>query len=155
MPERPKFLTRTIRLVGQAQRDIAIAAVSNAPIDPDKPLELILREEKKTRKPDQNSAMWSGPLFDIAKQAWVQGRRYPAETWHEYMKREYLPEIDDADIDSLVREGYRKWDIDPSGKRVLIGSTTQLTVKGMAIYMEQICAYGAGLGVQFSTVRAA
>jgi len=147
--DRPKFITRTIRLLGQPQRDIALAAVSNAPLDPAKPIEVVIREERKARKADQNAALWAGPLRDIAEQAWVQGRRYPAETWHEYFKREYLPEIDDADIDSLVRENYRKWDIDPAGERVLIGSTTQLTVRGMALYMQQVEAHGASLGVQF------
>lgn len=146
---RPAFKTRTIRLTYQLQREVALAAVNNAPLDPEKPLELILREEKKTRKPDQNSAMWSGPLFDIAEQAWVDSRRFSAETWHEYFKRAYLPENDDPDIELLAKDGYRKWDIDPAGERVLIGSTTQLTVRGMAVYMTQVEAHGASLGVVF------
>jgi len=146
---RSQFQTKIIRLIGQAQREVAVAAVNNAPIDPDKPLEMILREEKKTRKPDQNQAMWAGPLRNIAEQAWIDGRQHRIETWHEYFKREYLPEDDDPEIDTLVRDGYRKWDIDPAGDRVLIGSTTQLLVKGMARYMTQIEAYGASLGVVF------
>ena len=147
--DRPDFKTRHIRLTGETVRAVAMAAISNAPIDPDKPLELILREEKKTRKPDQNQAMWAGPLRDIADQAWVEGRQYSIEVWHEFFKREYLPEDDDPELERLVRDGYRKWDIDPAGERVLIGSTTQLLVRGMALYMEQIHAYGAGLGVVF------
>lgn len=147
--DRPAFKTRTIRLIGQSQRDIAIAAVANAPLDPDKPLELVLREERKIRKPDQNSAMWSGPLRDIAEQAWVQGRQYADVTWHEYFKEKYLPEDDDPDIAELAKEGYRKYDIDPDGNRRLIGSTTQLLVRGMALYMTQVEAHGASLGVQF------
>jgi hypothetical protein len=146
---RPTFGTRTIRLVGIAQRDTAVAALTHAPIDPERPLEVIVREEKKTRKPDQNAAMWSGPLRDIAEQAWVEGRQYSAETWHEHFKREYLPEHDDPEIAELAKDGYRKWDHTPTGERVLVGSTTQLTVKGMARYMRQIEAEGALLGVMF------
>ena len=146
---RAAFKTRQIRLVSEAVRAIALAAVSNAPIDAEKPLELILREEKKTRKPDQNQAMWAGPLRDIAEQAWAGGRQYSIEVWHEYFKREYLPEDDTPDLHELVKDGYRKWDIDPSGERVLVGSTTQLLVRGMALYMQQVEAYGAGLGVVF------
>ncbi len=146
---RPAFKTRTIRLVGEQQAEVAYAALRHAPIDPERPLEMILREEKKTRRPDANAAMWAGPLRDIAEQAWVKGRRYSAETWHEFYKREYLPDVDDPEIDLLVRDGYRKWDTDPGGERVLIGSTTQLTVRGMAIYMQQVEAHGANLGVQF------
>ena len=146
---RPEFKTRTLRLVNPAVRATALAAISNAPIDPERPIEVMLREEKKTRGMDANAAMWAGPLRDIAEQAWVDGRQFTAEVWHEFFKREYLPEDDDAELESLCRDGYRKWAIDPSGARVLVGSTTQLLVKGMARYMTQVEAYGAGLGVQF------
>lgn len=146
---RPEFKTRGLRLVSAEVRATAIAAVSNAPIDPERPIELVLREEKKARKPDQNQAMWAGPLRDIAEQAWVDGRQFAAEVWHEFFKREYLPEDDDPELEILAADGYRKWAIDPSGSRVLIGSTTQLLVRGMARYMTQVEAYGAGLGVQF------
>lgn len=148
---RPQFLTRTIRLVGRAQLDTVMALVPNLPIDPEKPLELVVREEKKTRKLDQNAAMWVGPLKDIADQAWVDGRQFRIETWHEFYKREYLPEDNDSELDLLVKDGYRKWDIDPHGDRVLVGSTTQLTVRGFALYLQQVEAYGASLGVVFHT----
>ncbi|MCR4297557.1 MAG: recombination protein NinB [Gallionella sp.] len=150
--DRPAFKTRTIRLIGQSQRDIALAAVTNAPLDPDKPIEVVIREERKTRKLDQNAAYHAGPLRDIAEQAWIDGKQYSAEVWHEYFKREYLPEdgkYGDLDIELLAKEGYRKWASDPAGERVLIGSTTQLTVRGMAQYMQQVEAHGASLGVQF------
>lgn len=144
---RQQFPTRTIRLVGATQRDTAIKALQHVPLDPERPIELVLREERKARGLDQNAAMWAGPLKDIADQAWVDGRQYSAEVWHEYFKREYLPEEADEE---LTKEGYRKWDIDPSGGRVLVGSTTQLTRKGMGVYLKQIEAHGADLGVLFS-----
>ena len=147
MTDRPIFQTRTIRLIGQAQVDVALAALRHAPVDPVNPLELILREEKKTRKLDQNALMWVGPLRDIAEQAWIEGRQYADLVWHEYFKRQYLPEDDDPELDLLAKDGYRKWATDPSGDRVLIGSTTQLTIKGMARYLTQIEAYGADMGV--------
>lgn len=147
--DRPTFAARSLRLVNPDVRALAVAAVNNAPIDPKRPIEVVLREEKKTRAPDANAAMWAGPLRDIAQQAWVDGRQFTAEVWHEWYKRTYLPEDDDPELEMLVRDGYRKWAIDPSGARVLIGSTTQLTVRGMARYMQQIEAHGASLGVQF------
>jgi hypothetical protein len=143
---RDKYPTRTIRLVGTYQKETAITIIRNLPIDADNPLEIVIREEVKARKPDQNSAMWSGPLRDIAEQAYVDGKTFKADTWHEYFKAEYLPEEYDPE---LCKEGYRKWDYTPKGERVLVGSTTQLTVKGFAQYLEQVIAYGAGLGVQF------
>lgn len=143
---RDKFPTRTIRLVSRQQLDTALAMLANVPLDAAKPLELIVREEAKRRGQDANALMWAGPLRDIAEQAYVGGRTYTAEVWHEHMKRLYLPEEFDAE---LCREGYRKWDYTPAGERVLIGSTTQLTVKGFAQYLEQVMADGASMGVLF------
>ena len=146
MSKRPPFEKRRILLRSQDQVERAIALLRNVPLDPEKPLELIVREEVKTRKPDQNARMWAGPLKDISEQAWLEGRQFSAEVWHEFAKRNFLPDEFDPD---LCLDGYRKWDIDPAGERILVGSTTQLTVKGMARYMEQLYAMGASLGVEF------
>lgn len=146
---RSEYKTRVFRVISDSVRDLAFAALSNIPIDPVRPVELIFREEKKTRKPSQNEAMWAGPLRDIAEQAWVDGRQFQIETWHEYFKEKYLPEDDDPELETLARDGYRKWDIDPDGNRQLIGSTTQLLIRGMALYMQQVEAHGASLGVVF------
>lgn len=146
MSTRNQYPTRKIILRTGELRQTAVTALLNAPIDPDKPLEFLLREEVKARKPDQNSLMWVGPLADIAEQGYVKGRTYSAEVWHEFFKREYLPEEFDP---TLCKEGYRKWDYTPKGERVLIGSTTDLTVRGFALYLKQVEAYAqVELGVQ-------
>jgi hypothetical protein len=144
--KRQKFPTRTITLVGHQQLDTALHLLPHLPLDAEHPLELVVREKQKARKPDQNALYWAGPLRDIAEQAYVQGRTFSAEVWHEHFKREFLPEEYDEE---LCKEGYRKWDCTPAGERVLVGSTTQLTVKGMALYIQQVEAFGANLGVQF------
>lgn len=146
---RPKYQTRHIMLVGEMQKSTAKILIDNAPMDAVHPIEFVIREAVKPRKADQNALYWSGPLADIANQAWVQGRTFSAETWHEHFKREFLPE---SHIEGMTKEGYQKWDIAPSGERVLIGSTTDLTVRGFSEYLEQIYAYGASLGVKFHTV---
>jgi len=154
---RPTYATRSILLRSEAQRDLAFAMLSNIPLDSDKPLELIVREESKSRSLSQNAAYWAGPLRDIAEQAWSGGRIYVAEIWHEHGKREFLPDEDDPNLAKLVKnpQTYRKWDLTPKGARVLIGSTTDLTEYGFSLYMLQIEALGSGLGVQFHTVRQA
>ena len=144
---RQKFDTRTILLRAPMQRDALLALVANLPLDADKPLQVVVREEVKARKPDQNALMWSGPLKDIAQQAWVLGRQYSDVVWHEHFKTLFLP--DDFDPE-LCKEGYRKLDVTPTGKQVLVGSTTELTVKGFALYLEQVYAEGANMGVEFS-----
>lgn len=147
MKLRPKFQTRTIRLVGEQQLRTALLLLPNLPLDPNKPLELVIREEVKARKPDQNARMWAGPLKDIAEQAWIGGRQYSDVVWHEYFKEKFLPEAYDEEL--CRSESYRKWDFKPSGAKVLVGSTSDLTVRGFALYLEQIYAYGANMGVEF------
>lgn len=145
-----KFKPRTIKLIGQQQLETAHAALDNVPLELG--LEVVIREESKVRGQDQNALMWSGPLADIAEQAWVGNRQFSDEVWHEHFKREYLPEADAPDLDLMVKnpEKWKKWDFTPSGERVLVGSTTDLTKKGFAIYLEKVMADGAGMGVMYS-----
>lgn len=148
---RQPYKQRTIRLVGELQRETAINMLRNAPLDPERPLQLVLREEPKGRRLDQNAAMWAGPIADIAAQAWVDGRQFSAEVWHEHFKREFLPDVTNEELPLLVKdpEKYRKYDHSPSGHPILVGSTTDLTERGFARYLTQIEAFGAGLGVMF------
>jgi len=148
--------TRTIRLVGEAQRETAINALRHLPVNSDRPLEIVIREEKKVRGLDQNALMWAGPLKDIAEQAWVNGRQYSAAVWHEAMKRFYLPEETDAEYERMVKDGYKKWECLPTtGEPVLVGSTTQLTKYGFSVYLQQVESHGAELGVLFTQREAA
>ena len=143
---RPTMQPRKFILRDEKVRDSLLALVRNLPIDPLRPVEVVAREEVKARKPDQNAALWAGPLRDISEQAWLDGRQYSPEVWAQYFKRQLLPESFDPE---LTMENYAKWAIDPAGDRVLIGSTTQLTIKGHAQYREAIEAFGASLGVRF------
>jgi hypothetical protein len=149
--DRQPFTERKILLRTETQRDALMSIAMNLPLDSSNPLEIVVREVVKPRKRLQNDLMWAGPLADIAEQAYVSGRAFTADIWHEHFKLLFLPEGFDA---ALCREGYRKWDITPAGQRVLVGSTTQLTVKGMAQYITQIEAFGADLGVEFHSVAA-
>lgn len=146
--ERPPLARRPFRLVSEDVRERIISALRHLPIDELRPLEVVFQEEQKKRKLDANAAMWAGALRDLAEQAFIEGVKYSAPVWHEFAKKEFLPEVYDPE---LCMEGYEKWSIDPRGDRVLIGSTTQLTVKGMALYMEELTAMGAHLGVLFTT----
>ena len=147
---REKYQRRIIRIIGESQKELCRKVIDSLPIDTSKPICVTISEEAKTRKLDQNAFMWAGTLKDISEQAYVNGRTYTPETWHEFFKREYLPDIHDPE---LTKEGYLKWDIDPKGNRILRGSTTQLTIKGFAQYLTQVEAYGAGLGTEFITIQ--
>ena len=144
--KRARFPTRKILVVSPAQLSTAAAVLKTVPVDAANPIEIRIGEQVKGRNKDQNALMWAGPLRDIANQAYVNGQTYSIDVWHEHFKREFLPE--EADIE-LTREGYQKWRYLPSGERILKASTGDLTTKGFSVYLEQICAYGASLGVQF------
>lgn len=144
---RDKFITRPILLRTESQRNIARCLLDSLPLDADKPLQVVFREEVKARRLDQNALMWAGPLKDLHEQCYVNGRNYSAEVWHEHMKALYLPEEYDEEL--CKNESYIKWDFSPSGSRILVGSTTELTIKGMAQYLEQIYAFGGNRGVEF------
>lgn len=152
MSKREAYKTRTIFVISEDHRARAAAMVMNLPIDPLNPLEVKAGEQTKVRSPDANARMWAGPLKDISTQAWMDGRQYSPEVLHEHFKREYLPEDDDPELADLVKhpETYHKWGYTPNGHRVLTGSTTDLTVKGFALHMMQVEAFGASLGVMFS-----
>lgn len=126
---------QTIVLLNERIRTAILLRVKGLPLS-DPPLEIVIRERKDQRTLDQNAAMWSGPLRDIAEQAWVNRQQFSAEAWHEHFKAEFLPEDDDPELDELVKEGYRKWTITPTGERRLTGSTTKLTRKGMSRYLQ-------------------
>lgn len=141
------YLQKIIRLVGRPQVEVAINALQNAPIDSQHPLEVIIRKEQTSRSLSANALMWAGPLNDIAQQAWIHGRQYSALVWHEYFKEQFLPELYDPET---TKEGYKKYEETPEGKRILVGSTSKLTKHGFSMYMENIYAYGANLGVKFT-----
>lgn len=146
---RPLLVRRPFRLVSEEVRERIIAAVRNLPIDSIRPIEVVFQEEQKKRGETQNSLYWS-LLNEIAAQAWIEGRQYSAAVLHEYMKRELLPEDMPAPDPADVREGYVKWQYDPAGERVLVGSTTMLTVRGFASLITAVEAFGSSLGVVFS-----
>lgn len=144
---RSPFPPRTLVLKDESIRERAIAVIRNLPIDSLEPLQIVVSDYKPPRKKSQNDLMWAGPLKDMEEQAYLEQRRYSAKVWAEYFKEQFLPEEFDAEY---CRVGYVKWEDAPNGTRKLVGSTTQLTVKGFALYLEQIYAFGSNLGVQFT-----
>lgn len=58
-----------------------------------KRLELVVKREK--RSSPQNRRYWGrGVLAQIAEQAAVNGKLYPAEVWHEQFKRQFIGVIE-------------------------------------------------------------
>lgn len=107
------------------------------------PMQITCSVYRASRTNDQLAAMWAGILQPLADQAYIGGRQYPAETWHEYMKRETIPAMlaEEEKAGQWVKVGAELWRYMPDGSREFCGSTGMLTKRGMSEYMGRIEAY--------------
>ena len=139
-------------ITGQAAKSAASTRIDNLPEDGS--MEVVIRRHMKKRSKPQNALMWAGRIKDISEQAWVDGRQYGTDIWHEYLKARFLPEGNEPEFEKLVLKDYRKWADMPDGSRKCIGSTTKLTTLGMVWYSTNLEAYCAQeLGVRFTDLR--
>lgn len=104
--------------------------------DKGEPLRLILTSEERKRTAEANRHYWGVVLRDIAEQAWVNGRQFDKDTWHEHFARMYGV-CEDVELPSGEVVSRRK-------------STTQMSVGEFSAYTAQVQAYAANnLGVSF------
>ena len=95
------------------------------------PMVLEVRKRGIQRSSAQNRRYWK-TIHEIADQAWVDGRQFSPEIWHEAAKREFLPLVDL-----------------PLGGTVTT-STTALKDTEFTEYMQKVDAWATGtLGVIF------
>lgn len=93
--------------------------------------ELVLRPLKSKRSIDQNRRYWS-LLRELSSVAWVDGRRYSDDVWHEQFKRWFIG------CEEIVM---------PDGSTEQRGiSTTKLSVDEFGAYMLQIEQWAAEQG---------
>lgn len=100
------------------------------------PLRVIVTAEERQRNVQQNRFYWGAVLKQISEAAWVDGKQYDKDTWHEYFARKFgvLDELILPDGEIITR---RK-------------STTQMSVGEFSTYLNDVQAYAAEtLGVQF------
>lgn len=98
--------------------------------DQGKPLAVAVAEHKGKRNSQQNRLMWA-ILNQVADEAWIDGKQYSADAWHEFFKRRLIGS-EEA----------------PNGGTVGL-STTTLSVHEFADYVSKIQAYAANeLGVE-------
>lgn len=137
-------MTRTIIITAQS-KPIASTVISNLPTDGS--MEIVIQPKTETRSMSQNAKQWADVLAQISQQAWIAGKQFSPEVWHEYLKNLFLPESFDPE---LTRKGYVKWSEMPDGYMKCVGSTTKLTKKGFSQYMTQVEAFATQeLGVMF------
>lgn len=113
---------------------------ANAPgcADKGQPLRVIVTAEERKRNEVQNRFYWGAVLRDISAQAWVDGKQFDKDTWHEYFARLY------GVLDEVTL---------PDGEIVTLRkSTTKMSVGEFSTYLNAIQAYAAGnLAVEFDS----
>ena len=100
------------------------------------PLRVIVTADERKRNSEQNRFLWGVVYRDIAEQAWVNGRQFTKDVWHEHCARMF---------------GVCEEMTLPNGEIIIKRkSTAEMSVGEFSIYMTQVQAYAAGeLGVQF------
>lgn len=104
-------------------------------------LRIVIGPDVEDRSLKQNRFYWGPVLRQISEQAVMNGARYSAEGWHEAFKREVL--------------GFEVIKVPVAGRKRLqvyrrLRSTTDLSVKQMSEYLDQIIATATtDLGVEF------
>lgn len=136
----------TVR-TSEGARNVAVLVLQQARlmIADGKRVRLRCHEAKDTRSVKQNAYLWAGVYSEISLQAKICGERWISEAWHELFKRMFLgyryerqPGIAGVSQDRAVR---------------VLRSTTELSVKEMGAYLDQVLAYGTtDLGVTFQTM---
>lgn len=100
------------------------------------PMRIIVTSEERSRNAEQNRRLWGYLYKNIAEQAWIDGRQYNKDVWHEYFARKY------GVLEDLIL---------PTGEVVSRRkSTSDMKVGEFAEFMNQIEAEaGTELGVVF------
>lgn len=89
----------------------------------------------RSKRSLEQNRRYFGPavLGAIAEQAWIDGRQYDKESWHEYFKRQFIGTVD----------------LPGGATRAM--SSSDLNVEEFSQFMQQVEAYAAQeLGVQFT-----
>nr|DAR66794.1 MAG TPA: protein NinB [Caudoviricetes sp.] len=98
-------------------------------------LEISIRPYKSKRSTEQNRRLWK-IYGELADKAWVNGRRYSAETWHEYCKGMFL--------------GYELKAMPDGSELKTPISTTTLNTAEMTDYQNRLQSWAAG---EFGIIR--
>jgi hypothetical protein len=109
-----------------------VRANYEAMADEGRPMAVLVTEYRAKRNTQQNKLLWA-VLNQIADEAWVGGKQFSAEAWHEFFKRKFI--------------GCNEL---PNGQTLGI-STTTLDIAAFAEYVTQIQAYaGTELGIELT-----
>lgn len=102
--------------------------------------ELVLRPIKSKRSLDQNKRYWA-LLRELSAVAWINGRQYDDQVWHEQFRRWFIGCTDVTLPDGSVEQHGI--------------STTTLSIEEFGVYMTRIEAWSAEQGWPLMSEEAA
>ncbi|WP_407280590.1 recombination protein NinB [Aromatoleum evansii] len=109
---------------------------AGAAVDSGRPLRVIVTDDEKKRNSEQNKRLWKAVYEQIAAQAWVNGRQFSKDVWHEWFADKHMPKTEFVMPDGEIRSRRK--------------STAELTVSEFSEYMNTVEAEAATeLGVIF------
>lgn len=139
--KREKYPTRKVRLIGANQKENAMQVLRNAPLDHEKPLEVIIREEKCKRTLEQ-SAKFHAMCGDVANQKQWVGKKLSLDQWKVLFvsghtvatngSSEIVPGIEGEFVN--IRE-----------------STANMTLSRLSSLIEYVYAWGSENGIMWGT----
>lgn len=132
-------MNKTITLRGESNAQQLWAFLKQnwrAMADAGKPLAVSITEAKSKRSTSQNARYWA-LVTEIADQAWIDGKQFSKEAWHELLARQF---------------GVCKEVTLPTGEIVLVReSTGDMDVQTFGAYMTKIEVFAAQeLGLELS-----
>lgn len=101
------------------------------------PLRVIVTAEERQRNAAQNRFYWGAVLKQVSESAWVDGKQYDKDTWHEFFSRRFgiCEEVTLPDGEIVVRRQ----------------STTRMSVGAFTEYLDAVQSYATSeLGVELS-----
>ena len=126
----------TLRTPDDWRRAVAIVREHAGPMAArGTPLRLVVAQKHATRRSELNAFMWAAVLDQIAAQLCIGGQWFNAETIHEHLKRQHLPEV--------CAKGIEKWAHHADGTRSLQMSTGDLDDAEFTDYLLAIQGHAA------------
>lgn len=116
---------QAIILRAPTNRDFAVKIVGALKIDPDQPLEIVIRRHRKKRSLDQNALYWMW-LGIISRETGND-----PDDLHEFLKRQYA----------------EPRHVTVKGDDFAIYSTAKMSVGEMSEYLDRVLAFAAGEGI--------
>ncbi|KAB0556201.1 recombination protein NinB [Pantoea stewartii] len=130
--------TQRYLLRNSSIRQNCISAIQQLPANPDKPVEIVIQERK--RSPDQNRRMWP-LLHDLSAQVTWYGQKYTPDDWKDLITA----------LVAKTKNEQQRTAPGIGGGVVMFGSrTSKMRVSEMVEVIEAIYWFGTEQNVKFS-----